>query len=53
MSQTRYIAKSPEELPDMEATLARSGLEFMQDVRDGKLAGPPIGALMGFWPTLV
>ncbi|MCW1955837.1 PaaI family thioesterase [uncultured Lentibacter sp.] len=53
MTQTRRIAKSPDELPDLAATLARSGLEFMQDVRDGKLAGPPIGALMGFWPTVV
>jgi uncharacterized protein (TIGR00369 family) len=53
MSQKRYIAQTPDELPDLAATLSRSGLEFMQDVRDGKLAGPPIGALMGFWPTHV
>ena len=53
MSQKRYVAETLADLPDMEATLARSGLEFMQDVRDGKLAGPPIGALMGFWPTRV
>lgn len=53
MTQDRRIAQAPEELPTLEETLARTGLEFMEDVRDGKLAGPPIGQTMGFWPTTV
>lgn len=51
MTDTRHIAQSPEDLPTLEDTLSRSGLEFMQDVADGTLAGPPIGATLGFWPT--
>lgn len=47
---TRLVATSLSELPDTEALLSRSGLEFMLDVINGTLAGPPIGAAMNFWP---
>lgn len=47
---TRRIATSLDELPDRDDLLSRSGLEFMQDMVAGRLAGPPIGAAMGFWP---
>jgi uncharacterized protein (TIGR00369 family) len=46
-------AKSLDELPDWGDLTSRSGLEFMQAVLDGTLAGPPIGATMGFWPVAV
>ncbi len=49
----RKTAKSLDELPDWGDLTSRSGLEFMQDVLKGELAGPPIGATMGFWPTEV
>ena len=49
---TRSVATSVTELPDTADLTARSGLEFMQDVVAGRLAGPPIGATLGFWPTL-
>ena len=42
MSQRR-IANSIDELPTFQDMLSMSGLEFMQGVRDGTLAGPPIG----------
>ena len=44
------IAETLDQLPDMDDLLARSGLEFMQDMVAGRLPGPPIGATMGFWP---
>ncbi|SEO92802.1 uncharacterized domain 1-containing protein [Salinihabitans flavidus] len=47
----RFIAQTIDDMPDMAEVLSRSGLEFMQDMIDGKLAGPPIGATMGFWPV--
>ena len=40
---------SPEDLPDQATILSMSGLEFMQGVSDGRLAGPPIAQSMGFW----
>ena len=46
----RRVAGSMEELPDQGDVLSRSGLEFMQDVVAGVLAGPPIGHTLGFWP---
>ena len=48
----RKIAKTLEDLPTQGEVLSRSGLEFMQDVVQGTLAGPPIGATLGFWPVL-
>jgi len=50
---TMKTAKSLDELPDWGDLTSRSGLEFMQDVLEGKLAGPPIGATMGFYPAAV
>lgn len=50
---TRKIAGSLDELPDRGDVLSRSGLEFMQDVVAGRLAGPPIGRTLGFWPVEV
>ncbi len=47
-----HIADTLDQLPDMEDLLSRSGLEFMQDMVAGRLAGPPIGATLGFWPVL-
>lgn len=47
-----HIAETLDQLPDMDDLLARSGLEFMQDMVAGRLPGPPIGATMGFWPIL-
>ncbi|HKK87010.1 MAG TPA: PaaI family thioesterase [Roseovarius sp.] len=44
------IAETLDQLPDMDDLLARSGLEFMQDMVAGRLPGPPIGVTMGFWP---
>jgi len=46
----RRIATSLSNLPDTDALLSRSGLEFMQDIVAGTLAGPPIGATLNFWP---
>ena len=50
---TRREAQSLDELPDLDDMLGRSGLEFMRDVLEGRLAGPPIGTTMGFWPVEV
>ncbi len=46
----RNIARHTDELAGMDELLARSGLDFMQDMVAGRLPGPPIGAAMGFWP---
>ena len=48
----RNIARHTDELAGMDELLARSGLDFMQDMVAGRLPGPPIGAAMGFWPVL-
>lgn len=47
------LAETLDDLPTMDDLLARSGLEFMQDMIAGRLPGPPIGATMGFAPVLV
>ncbi|MDF1670018.1 MAG: PaaI family thioesterase [Roseovarius sp.] len=47
---TRRIAQTIDELPSMDETMSRTGLEFMRDVVNGTLAGPPIGHTLGFWP---
>jgi uncharacterized protein (TIGR00369 family) len=49
----RLLATKPEELATPAEMLARSGLEFMQDMMAGKLAGPPIGATLNYWPESV
>ena len=41
-------ATSPDELPDLATMMSLSGLEFMQAMLDGKLAGPPIGATLNY-----
>ncbi|MEQ9257941.1 MAG: PaaI family thioesterase [Roseovarius sp.] len=48
-----FHARSLEELPDEADLLSRSGLEFMQDIAEGRLAGPPIAQTLGFWLTEV
>lgn len=48
-----YTARTPEELPDRETLLSMSGLEFMQAIRQGRLSGPPIGALLDYRLHLV
>lgn len=47
MSQ-QYAAKSPDELVSPEQLLSMSGLAFMEQVRDGKIAGPPIADELNF-----
>ena len=43
-----FAATSPDQLPPMESVLSMSGLEFMQSVRDGQIAGPPIAGLLNY-----
>lgn len=50
---TRRIATRPEDLATAAEMLSRSGMEFMQDMMAGKLAGPPIGATLNYWPESV
>ena len=45
---TNHIADTFDDLPDADALLSRSGLEFMQAVLSGKLSGPPISRTLGF-----
>ncbi|WP_297781744.1 PaaI family thioesterase [uncultured Roseovarius sp.] len=44
-------ATSLDDLPDMQAILARSGLAFIEDLIAGRLPAPPIGVTLGFWPV--
>jgi len=48
-----YYAERLEDLPDRDAVLALSGLEFMEHVRDGKLPAPPIARLLEYRVDLV
>lgn len=48
---THRVAATLDELASYEDMLSRSGLAFMQDVVNGTLAVPPIGATLGFWPV--
>ncbi len=50
---TLRFATSLDELPDQDDLFSRSGLEFMQDVLAGQLAGATIGRTLGFWITEV
>lgn len=45
----RRIATRPEDLATAQEMLSRSGLEFMQDMMAGQLAGPPMGATLNYW----
>ena len=47
----RRVAEKLDDLPDMDELLGRTGLAFMPDIVNGRLAGPPIAAAMGFWPV--
>lgn len=42
------VARTLDELPDLADLVGRSGLDFMRDILSGRLAGPPIGATLGF-----
>ncbi|QFT59207.1 Thioesterase superfamily protein [Sulfitobacter sp. THAF37] len=42
------LANSPEDLLSQQDALKLSGLEFMQGILDGVVAGPPIGGTMGY-----
>lgn len=44
----QYVARSPADLPDREQIAALTGLEFMQAIRNGEMAGAPIAAEMNF-----
>ena len=44
-------ATSAADLPDRAALLARSGLQFVEDMIAGRLPVPPIGVTLGFAPT--
>lgn len=48
-----HYARSQEELATLEEILSKSGLEFMRDILEGRLAGPPIGQTLGFRPVVV
>lgn len=43
-----FTAKSPEDLPDQKTILSMSGLDFMQGILHGKIARPPISALLNY-----
>ncbi|MDQ2093684.1 PaaI family thioesterase [Rhodalgimonas zhirmunskyi] len=44
----RRIAKSPEDLPKLDEVLSMSGLELMQAMARGEMAGPPIAETLGY-----
>lgn len=45
---TQYFAQSPDQILPQSDLLNMSGLEFMQGVLAGTIAGPPIAALLNF-----
>ena len=47
------IANSLADLPNSETVLSMSGLEFMQAVLAGEIAGPPIGKVLNYRVTSV
>lgn len=51
--QARRIATSPQDLASASEMSERSGMDFMQDMMAGRLAGPPIGATLNYWPESV
>ena len=44
----QHAARSPEDLATREEMLAMSGLEVMRAMLEGRMAGPPIAATMGY-----
>lgn len=47
------IANSPAQLPDQAETLSMSGLEYMQKLLSGEIAGTPISQTLNFHPHAV
>ncbi|KAJ56547.1 thioesterase [Actibacterium mucosum KCTC 23349] len=45
---TQFFAQSPDQVLPQSELLKISGLDFMQGILDGKIAGPPICRLMNF-----
>lgn len=43
-----FTATSPDDMPDLETTLSMSGLDFMLAMQEGKIARPPIWALINY-----
>lgn len=43
---TQHPARTPQDMPTRDEVLALSGLAFIEAIRDGKLAGPPISGVM-------
>jgi uncharacterized domain 1 len=43
-----FVARTHEELATEEELLGLSGLEFMQAIRDGRIAGPPIAGTLDY-----
>ncbi len=46
---SRKIAARPEELATFAELTSMSGLEFMQGILSGEIAGPPISEVMTYW----
>jgi uncharacterized protein (TIGR00369 family) len=44
----QFLATTPQELATRDELLSMSGLEFMQGMRDGKVARPPISGLLSY-----
>ena len=44
----QHAARSPADLPTREALLSMSGLEVMQAILEGRIAGAPIAGALGF-----
>lgn len=51
MPQHHY-AQGPQDLATLDSVLSKSGLQFMRDIIDGHIAGPPIGQALGFRPIV-
>lgn len=49
----RRVAQSPQDLPTQDDMLSMSGLEAMQKMARGEIAGPPIAKVMGYSLTEV
>ncbi|PWE28289.1 PaaI family thioesterase [Pararhodobacter marinus] len=45
-----FFATRPEEMPSRDAVAQLTGLEYMQAIFDGRMAGAPIAGVMHFWP---
>ena len=44
----QYAARSPADLPDRDQLASMSGVEYMQAIRNGEMAGAPIAGVMNF-----